>query len=71
MCLDSLPFVTVLSNRTELSKLSYCTELSEQPKPSLTLITPILMALGTNVCVVLPGTTIPYLVFRGTTIQFC
>ena len=48
MCLDSLPFVTVLSNRTELSKLSYCTELSEQPKSSLTLFTFILMALGTN-----------------------
>src|ERR1035438_9618057 len=48
MCLDSLSFVTVLSNYTVLSKLSYCTELSEQPKSSLTLFTFILMALGTN-----------------------
>ena len=48
MCLDSLSFVTVLSNCTVLSKLSYCTELSEQPKSSLTLITPPLMALGAN-----------------------
>src|SRR5208283_711109 len=48
MCLDSLPFKTVLSNCTELSKLSYCTLLSEVSKSCLTLYYSYLMALVTN-----------------------
>src|SRR5208282_5245776 len=48
MYLDSLSFVTVLSNCTELSKLSNCTELSKASKSSLTLLYSNLTALVHN-----------------------